>query len=91
MNILIIFSSRYLLRATKNLLKPKILEKEVEKIVEKKVEVPVFEEKIVYQRIEIPKETIKKEIVHVPLWTQDPDLLKKKFDPVSYEENKKKK
>jgi hypothetical protein len=29
----------------------------------------------------VPKEVVKREIVHVPLWTQDPDLLSKKFDP----------
>lgn len=89
LNVLIIFGSRYLLRASKNLLNPKIVEKEVEKVVEKEVEVPVVEEKIVYQKVEVPKEVLKREIVHVPLWTNDPELLKKKFD-TSELNNKKK-
>jgi hypothetical protein len=93
LNGLVLLLARHVFRSSQNLLKPKIVDKIIEKevVIEKIVEKPVYEEKIVYQRIEIPKETIKKEIVHVPLWTQDPDLLKKKFDPVSYEENKKKK
>jgi len=51
--------------------------KEVEKIVEKEVElikeIPV--EKVVFR--DVPIEIVKKEIVHVPLYTSDPDLLKK--------------
>lgn len=92
-NGLVLLLSRYVFRSAQNLLKPKIVDKIIEKevVVEKIVEKPVYEEKIVYQKIEIPKETIKKEIVHVPLWTQDPELLKKKFDPASYEEEKKNK
>ena len=52
------------------------------------VEVPVFEEKIVYQKVEVPKEVLKREIVHVPLWTNDPELLKKKFDPSDLNDKK---
>ena len=82
---------------------PKIIEKEVikevpvEKIVEKEVEVekiiekPVVEEKIVYQKIEVPKETVKRELVHVPLWTQDPALISKKVDISDFQEKTKKK
>jgi len=65
----------------KTKLKPITVEKIVEKEVKVEVEKPVYEEKIVYQKIEVPKEVVKREIVHVPLWTQDPDLLSKKFDP----------
>jgi hypothetical protein len=58
--------------------------KEVEKVVIK--EVPV--EKIV--RVEIPFEVIRKEIVHIPLYTQDKSLLKlannNVFDPNDLED-----
>ena len=49
-----------------------IVEKEVEKIVEKYVG-----EKIVYEKVEIPKEVIRKEMVYVPLPTDDEELLKR--------------
>jgi len=51
-----------------------IKEVPVDKIViqEMKVEVPV--DKIVIQ--EVPVEVIKKEVVHVPIYTNDPDLMK---------------
>ena len=51
-----------------------IKEVPVDKIViqEMKVEVPV--DKIVVQ--EVPVEVIKKEVVHVPIYTNDPDLMK---------------
>lgn len=61
----------------------KIVEKIVEKPIEVKVEVeriiekPVIEEKIVFQRVEVPKEVIRKEIVYVPLPTDDARVLKK--------------
>ena len=56
----------------------KIVEKEVEKIVEKKVEVEKFVgEKIVYEKVEVPKEVIRKEIDYVPLPTDDNEVLKK--------------
>ena len=63
-----------------------VVEKEVEKIVEKNVG-----EKIVYEKVEVPKEVIRKEIVYVPLPTDDESLLKK--GPISapdYDKNKKK-
>ena len=53
---------------------PKIVEKikkvEVEKIVKEIVEV----DKVVYK--EVPKEVVRKEVIHVPIYTNDPDLLK---------------
>ena len=42
----------------------------VEKIVKEIVEV----EKVIYT--EVPKEVIKKEVIHVPIYTNDPDLIK---------------
>ena len=56
----------------------KIVEKEVEKIVEKEVVVEKFMgEKIVYEKVEVPKEVVRKEIVYVPLPTDDNELIKK--------------
>jgi len=49
-----------------------VVEKEVEKIVEKNVG-----EKIVYEKVEVPKEVIRKELVYVPLPTDDEELIKK--------------
>ena len=46
-------------------------------------------EKIVYEKVEVPKEVIKKEMVYVPLPTDDEELLKK--GPFTKDENKKKK
>ena len=48
----------------------KIKEVEVEKIVKETVEV----DKIIYK--EVPKEVVRREVVHVPIYTNDPDLLK---------------
>ena len=75
------------------MIKPKTVEKIVEKEieVEKIVEKPVVEEKIVYQKVEIPKEVVKKELVHVPLWTQDPDLITHKIEIPETETKPKKK
>ena len=48
-------------------------------------------EKIVYEKVEVPKETIRKEIVYVPLPTDDEALLKKgPFNAPNYEKDKKK-
>jgi len=49
-----------------------VVEKEVEKIVEKNVG-----EKIVYEKVEVPKEVVRKEMVYVPLPTDDVELLKR--------------
>ncbi len=80
-------------RMSRYFTKPKIIEKIVEKEVEieKIIEKPVVEEKIVYQKIEVPKETVKRELVHVPLWTQDPALISKKVGISDFQEKTKKK
>ncbi|MBD1145896.1 hypothetical protein IDH13_03255, partial [Pelagibacterales bacterium SAG-MED34] len=80
-------------RMSRYFTKPKIIEKIIEKEVEveKIIEKPVVEEKIVYQKIEVPKETVKRELVHVPLWTQDPALISKKVDISNFQEKPKKK
>ena len=80
-------------RMSRYFTKPKIIEKIIEKEVEveKIIEKPVVEEKIVYQKIEVPKETVKRELVHVPLWTQDPALIRKKVDISDFQEKTKKK
>ena len=85
-----VYINKYFWAAIKRLAKPKIIEKEVEveKIVEKVVEKNVGE-KIVYEKVEVPKEVIKKEMVYVPLPTDDEELLKK--GPFTKDENKKKK
>ena len=77
----------------KLMFKPKIVEKEIEvekiverllrrgrgrKIVEKIVEKPVVEEKIVYQKVEVPREIIKKVYVHVPFPTDDQEIFKER-------------
>ena len=49
-----------------------VVEKEVEKIVEKNIG-----EKIVYEKVEVPKEVIRKELIYVPLPTDDEELIKK--------------
>ncbi|WP_435086983.1 hypothetical protein ACIJYD_03115 [Candidatus Pelagibacter bacterium nBUS_33] len=49
-----------------------IVEKDVEKIVEKNIG-----EKIVYEKVEVPKEVVRKELVYVPLPTDDEELIKK--------------
>ena len=85
-----VYINKYFWAAIKRLAKPKIIEKEVEveKIVEKVVEKNVGE-KIVYEKVEVPKEVIKKEMVYVPLPTDDEELLKK--GPFTKDESKKKK
>ncbi len=89
---LITIISRFLKTYISLMIKPKTIEKVVEKEVEveKIIEKPIIEEKIVYQKVEVPKEVVKKELVHVPLWTQDPDLVGKKIE-ISEMENKSKK
>ena len=63
-----------------------VVEKEVEKIVEKNVG-----EKIVYEKVEVPKEVVRKEMVYVPLPTDDENLLKKgPFIAPDYDKDKKK-
>jgi hypothetical protein len=90
---------RYLVNKVKFYMKPrkekiveveKIIEKpiQVEKIVEKIVEKPVIEEKIVIQTVEVPKEIEKKVFVHVPFPTDDQEIIKK--GPVIYNDKDKK-
>jgi hypothetical protein len=68
---------RLILDLRKRARKPKVIEKLIEKEVEKVVhitkEVPV--DKVVFK--EVPVEIIKREVVHVPVYSDDPDLIKK--------------
>ena len=69
---------RYLLvGAYKYFRKPKVIVKEIEKIVEKPVEVvkEVQVQKVEFTEVPKIKEVIKKEIVHVPLYTNDESLI----------------
>ena len=73
-----VYINKYIWSGVKRLTKPKIVEKEV--IVEKQVEKIVEKnigEKIVYEKVEVPKEVIRKELVYVPLPTDDEELIKK--------------
>ncbi len=73
-----VYINKYIWAGIKRLTKPKIVEKEVvvEKEVEKIVEKNIGE-KIVYEKVEVPKEVIRKELVYVPLPTDDEELIKK--------------
>ncbi len=74
--------------------KIQIKEVEVEKVVEKIIEKPIVEEKLVIKEVEIPKEieTVRKEMVYVPLPTDDEELLKKgPFKAPDYDKDKNKK
>jgi len=73
-----VYVNKYIWAGAKRLIKPKIVEKEVfvEKEVEKIVEKNVGE-KIIYEKVEVPKEVIRKEMVYVPLPTDDEELLKR--------------
>jgi len=86
--------NKYIWGRVKRLKDPKIVEKEVE------VEKPVIEEKIVYKDREVPVEiekikeyeTVRKEMVYVPLPTDDEELLKKgPFKAPNYDDKDKKK
>ena len=87
-----VYINKYIWAGVKRLRKPKIVEKEivVEKEVEKIVEKNVGE-KIVYEKVEVPKEVVRKEMVYVPLPTDDEELLKKgPFKAPDYDKDKKK-
>ena len=73
-----VYINKYIWAGVKRLTKPKIIEKEVivEKEVEKIVEKNVGE-KIVYEKVEVPKEVVRKELIYVPLPTDDEELIKK--------------
>ena len=85
-----VYINKYIWAGVKRFTKPKIIEKEVvvEKEVEKIVEKNVGE-KIIYEKVEVPKEVVRKEIVYVPLPTDDEELLKK--GPFKPDEKDKKK
>ena len=80
---------RYFSTSVRVMLKPRTVEKIVEKevVVEKIIEKPVVQEKIVVQKVEVVKEAERKVYVHVPLPTDDPILLKK--GPFVYDGEKK--
>ena len=65
-----------------------VVELDKNKFAKKIVEKPVGQ-KIVYEKVEIPKEVIRKELVYVPLPTDDTEVLKK--GPFSVPEDKTKK
>jgi len=88
-----VYINKLIWAGVKKLTNPKIVKEKVEVEVEKIIEKPVLEEKIVYVDREVPKETIieKKEIVYVPLPTDDEELLKKgPFKAPDYDKDKKK-
>jgi hypothetical protein len=60
---------------------PRVVTKnvEVEKIVEVTKEIPV--DKVVFK--EVPVEVVRREVVHIPVYTNDPSLLGKNFEPQS--------
>ncbi len=60
---------RTLIGLRKRAKEPKIKVVEVPKVVEKKVEVPVEVEKVVFK--EVPKEVIRREMVHIPLYSTE--------------------
>lgn len=86
--------SKYFSTQVKIMMKPKTIEKIIEKEVEveKIVEKPVYQDRIVHVDREVPKETIVKEMVYVPLPTDDTELLKKgPFKANDYNDKAKKK
>jgi len=89
-----VYINKFIWGGVKRLKNPKIIKEkvEVEKIVEKIIEKPVIEEKIIIKEVEVPKEieTLRKEIVYVPLPTDDEELLKKgPFNASDYDNNEK--
>ena len=86
--------SKYFSTQIKIMIKPKTVEKIIEKEVEveKIIEKPIYQDRIVHVDREVPKETIVKEMVYVPLPTDDPELLKKgPFKANDYNDKAKKK
>ena len=73
-----VYINKYIWAGVKRLTNPKIVEKEiiVEKEVEKIIEKNIGE-KIIYEKVEVPKEVVRKEMVYVPLPTDDEELLKR--------------
>ena len=80
---------RYIFALIKRLREPKIIEKKVlvdkeiekivykDRVVEKEVERIVYKDRVVteYQNVEVPVEVIRKELIHVPMYTNDKALL----------------
>jgi len=88
-----VYINKYIWAGVKRLKDPKIVKEKVEVEVEKIVEKPIYKDKVVYVDQEVPRETIieKKEMVYVPLPTDDEDLLKKgPFKAPDYDKDKKK-
>ena len=88
-----IYINKYIWAGVKRLKDPKIVKEKVEVEVEKIIEKPIFKDKVVYVDQEVPRETIieKKEMVYVPLPTDDEELLKKgPFKAPDYDKDKKK-
>jgi len=86
--------SKYFSTQIKIMIKPKTVEKIIEKEVEveKIIEKPIYQDRIVHVDREVPKETIVKEMVYVPLPTDDAELLKKgPFKANDYNDKAKKK
>ena len=86
--------SKYFSTQIKVMIKPKTIEKIIEKEieVEKIIEKPIYQDRIVHVDREVPKETIVKEIVYVPLPTDDAEVLKKGvFKANEFNEKSKKK
>jgi hypothetical protein len=85
----------YIWNGIKWLWKPKTrtIRERIEVPVEKIVEKPVVEEKIIYQKVEVPKEIERKIFVHVPFPTDDPEVIKKGpmiYNDKDIDKNKKK-
>ena len=78
--MLIMSLRRFLIALTKRLMKPKIVTKEV--IVEKEVDKVIYKDRVVteYKNVEVPVETVRKELIHVPMYTNDKSLLGKNLE-----------
>ncbi len=88
-----VYVNKYIWAGVKRLKDPKIVKEKVEVEVEKIVEKPIYKDKIVHVETEVPVETIreKKEMVFVPLPTDNEELLKKgPFKAPDYDKDKKK-
>ena len=66
----------------KRLRKPKIIIEKKEVIVEKEVEKIIYKDRVVteYKTQEVPVEVIRKELIHVPMYTSDRSLLGKNLE-----------
>jgi hypothetical protein len=82
---------RALVELRRRFRKPKIIEKNIvvekEKIISVPIEIPV--DKVVFR--DVPREVVRKELIYVPLYTNDPSLLSGKFGEASEIQNAKSK